>query len=166
VLPRQDVGGQGLGRQWLVTSGKWLAGPLCNGRGSRGGRPSRKKMPFFCRLETGFVLRARKLRRFLIGRMVGMPPFASSVCSIRLLPRLPSRKLRMRVYHRYTVFASTFLCVNLEALRLGARRQRGKEARNKSGYERTNFAQNWRVWRHKISLRVRIWRNWHHEKGC
>jgi len=26
-------------------------------------------MPFFCRLEIGFLLRAQKLRRFLIGRL-------------------------------------------------------------------------------------------------
>jgi len=26
-------------------------------------------MPFFCRLQTGFALRAQRLRRFLIGRL-------------------------------------------------------------------------------------------------
>ena len=28
-----------------------------------------RKMPFFCRLEMGFLLRVQKLRRFLIGRL-------------------------------------------------------------------------------------------------
>jgi hypothetical protein len=52
-LPRQEAGGQGLEMQ--------VFGFRCRVLGSR-------KMPFFCRLETEFLLRAQKLRRFLIGR--------------------------------------------------------------------------------------------------
>ena len=86
-----------------------------------------RKMPFFCRLEMGFLLRAQKLRRFLIGRLA-IRKFAigrrlvyggdAALCSFRsFLPAVVMAAITPNASLPYVhVYCKDFLCVNMDTL--------------------------------------------------